>query len=141
MLMIVIVAATAVLTLGLVLHGVTAEPYQVTRDATAGPDVLATDFPSGSGPSASHAALTEIAPLVHARGVVAHSGPFPVAFSVLTSHGHTDAVLAEGRDRAPLPATPAPARGGGCTSRLSPASSSRWCPCFSSPSTIGSPSM
>lgn len=101
MLMVVIVAATAALTVGLVLHGVTAEPYQVTRDATAGPDVLATEFPSGSGPSASHAALTEIAPLVHARGVVAHSGPFPVAFPVLTAHGHTDAVLAEGRDSAP----------------------------------------
>jgi putative ABC transport system permease protein len=101
MLMVVIVAATAALTVSLVLHGVTAEPYQVTRDATAGPDVLATEFPSGSGPSASRAALTKIAPLVHARGVVAHSGPFPVAFPVLTARGHTDAVLAEGRDSAP----------------------------------------
>ena len=101
--MVVIMAATTALTVSLVLHGVTAEPYQVTRDATAGPDVLATEFPSGSGPSADHAALTQIAPLIHAHGVVAHSGPFPIAFPVLTVHGHTDAVLAEGRDSAPAP--------------------------------------
>jgi putative ABC transport system permease protein len=101
MLMVVIVAASAALTVSLILHGVTAEPYQMTRDATAGPDVLATEFPSGKGTSASRAALTKITRLVHARGVAAHSGPFSVAFPVLTAHGHTDAVLAEGRDSAP----------------------------------------
>ena len=77
MLMVVIMAATTALTVGLVLHGVTAEPYQVTRDATAGPDVLATEFPSGSGPSADHAALTQIAPLFMRAVWSAHSGPFP----------------------------------------------------------------
>ena len=41
LLLLAIVAATTTLTLGLVLHGVTDEPYQSTRAATAGPDVVA----------------------------------------------------------------------------------------------------
>ena len=36
-----ITAATATLTLGLVLHGVTSQPYQQTRAATSGPDEVA----------------------------------------------------------------------------------------------------
>ena len=36
-----ITAATATLTLGLVLHGVTSQPYQQTRAATRGPDEVA----------------------------------------------------------------------------------------------------
>ena len=36
-----ITAATAALTLGLVLHGVTSQPYQQTRAATRGPDEVA----------------------------------------------------------------------------------------------------
>ena len=48
MLVVIIAAATAALTLGLVLQGTTAHPYQGTRDATSGPDALATDFPAGS---------------------------------------------------------------------------------------------
>jgi putative ABC transport system permease protein len=95
MLVVVIVAATTALTLGLVLRGVTAHPYQTTRQATSGPDVLATDF--------SHAALAHAAPLTHARGVLRSSGPFPVAFPVLRANGHTDAVLAEGRGTGPAP--------------------------------------
>jgi putative ABC transport system permease protein len=101
MLILIIAAATATLTLGLVLQGTTAHPYQTTRDATSGPDVLATDFPGGGGAPASPVALGQIAPLARAPGVAGHSGPFPVAFPVLTIHGHTDAVLAEGRSRAP----------------------------------------
>lgn len=45
----VMTAATTVLTLGLVLGGATAHPYQATRAATAGPDVLATAFSLGGG--------------------------------------------------------------------------------------------
>ncbi len=104
MLVVIMVAATAALTLGLVLRGTTAHPYQTTRQATAGPDVLATDFPSGGGPAAGRAALGHTAPLAHAAGVTGHSGPFPVAFPVLTFDGHTDAVLAEGRSSAPAAA-------------------------------------
>ncbi len=100
MLVIVIVGATAALTLGLVLHGVTAHPYQTTREQTSGPDVIATDFGSG-GPGASRTVAGELAPIARTRGVVASSGPFPVAFPVLRANGRADAVLAEGRGTAP----------------------------------------
>ena len=56
-----------------------------------------------SGPPADHAALADVTLLTHARGVTAHSGPYPVAFPVLRVNGHTDAVLAEGRDPTPAP--------------------------------------
>jgi len=100
MLLVVIAAATTTLTLGLVLYGVTAQPYQSTRAATAGPDVVGTAFPSGSGPSASPSALAQVAPLTRAPGVTRYAGPFPVGFPVLRVGGHADAVLAEGRDPA-----------------------------------------
>lgn len=45
-----ITAATTVLTLGLILHGVTSQPYQQTRAATNGPDVVAyLSGPTGPG--------------------------------------------------------------------------------------------
>jgi ABC-type antimicrobial peptide transport system permease subunit len=100
MLLIVIMAATTALTLGLVVRGVTAQPYQVTRAATVGPDVLATAFPLNSGPPSDLAGLADVARLAHAPGVTSRSGPFPVAFPVLRANGHTDAVLAEGRNTA-----------------------------------------
>ena len=95
MLLVVITAATTALTLGLVLRGVTSQPYQITRAATAGPDVLATAFPAASGAPADRAGLADVARLTHAPGVAGHSGPFPVAFPILRAHGHADAVLAE----------------------------------------------
>ena len=101
MLLVVILAATTALTLGLVLHGVTAQPYQQTRHATAGPDVVATAFPEAGGSPSDLAGLNDVAHLAHAPGVVGFSGPFPVAFPVLRANGHADAVLAEGRASAP----------------------------------------
>ena len=101
MLVVIIMAATAALALGLLLQGTTAHPYQTTREATTGPDALATDFPSGTGAPASPAALTQIAALARTQDVDGHSGPLPVAFPVLTFNGHADAVLAEGRGNAP----------------------------------------
>ena len=101
MLVVIIAAATAALALGLLLQDTTAHPYQTTREATSGPDALATNFPSGTGAPASPAALRQIAPLVRAQDVDGHSGPLPVAFPVLTFNGHADAVLAEGRGNAP----------------------------------------
>lgn len=101
MLLVVVVAATTALTLGLVLHGVTAQPYEQTRHATAGPDVVATAFPGTSGSPTNLIGFHDVADLAHAPGVVATSGPFPVAFPVLRANGHADAVLAEGRDSAP----------------------------------------
>lgn len=100
MLLVVVLAATTALTLGLVLHGVTAHPYQQTRDATAGPDVVATAFPESSGSPTNLTGLHDVVHLAQAPGVVAYSGPFSVAFPVLRANGHADAVLAEGRDSA-----------------------------------------
>jgi len=102
MLLLAFTAATATLTLGLVLHGVTSRPYQQTRAATAGPDVEATAFPPRGGPPTDQAALASLTPLVRARGVTAHTGPYPVAFAILHAAGRTDAVLAEGRGQAPV---------------------------------------
>ena len=45
LLLLAMMAATTVLTLGLVLHGVTDDPYRSTREATAGPDVVASFAP------------------------------------------------------------------------------------------------
>ena len=97
MLVLVMVAATTALTLGLVLHGVTAHPYQTTRQQTRGPDVIATWLSSGGGAAQAQAALENVA---RAKDVVASSGPFPVAFPLLRANGHADAALAEGRGTA-----------------------------------------
>ncbi|HMJ35365.1 MAG TPA: FtsX-like permease family protein [Baekduia sp.] len=103
-----ITAATATLTLGLVLHGVVQTPYKSTRAATAGPDVVARVAPPEPGPNGtpvggSHASVNPAAlnALTRARGVVAHSGPYTLADTTLTAHGTRAAVQAEGRDVAP----------------------------------------
>ena len=69
LLLLAITAATAILTLGLALRGVISKPYQTTREATAGPDVV-TAF-GGPADAADVKALTD------ESGVVAHSGPYP----------------------------------------------------------------
>ena len=94
LLLVVIAAAMAALTLGLVLHGVTANPYAQTKAETAGPDVVASSVGYGSD-------QRRFAALADAPGVVAHGGPFPVAWPVLTAHGVTAEVMAEGREQAP----------------------------------------
>jgi predicted lysophospholipase L1 biosynthesis ABC-type transport system permease subunit len=103
-----ITAATATLTLGLVLHGVVQTPYKSTRAATAGPDVVAQVEPPEPGPNGtpvggSRASVNPAAlnALTRARGVVAHSGPYTLADTTLTAHGTRAAVQAEGRDVAP----------------------------------------
>jgi ABC-type lipoprotein release transport system permease subunit len=102
LLLVVITAAMAALTLGLLLHGVTSRPYAQTRAVTAGPDVVASSV-GYTGPSAqiSAAALSRFAALAQAPGVTAHSGPYPVAWPVLRAGGMTADVMAEGRDEAP----------------------------------------
>ena len=118
LLVLAITAATATLTLGLALHGVTNSPYQRTRAATAGPDIVAgllnlTSVPSGArlGPVPRHQTIFSntlqpskrrtqaLAALAHAAGVIAHSGPYPVAWATLRARGLTAGVAAEGRDR------------------------------------------
>jgi putative ABC transport system permease protein len=90
LLLLAITAATATLTLGLVLHGVISKPYQRTREATAGPDIVAA-YPSGA---------PGMTALTHSPGVVAHSGPYPAVAAILEAHGRTVVAQAEGRDTA-----------------------------------------
>ena len=103
-----ITAATTMLTLGLILHGVTSQPYQQTRAATNGPDVVAyLSGPTGPGEapitgqrlqSLVQAHVTE---LVRAPGVTGHSGPFPLVGALVQAHGHTAGAEAEGRQGSP----------------------------------------
>jgi putative ABC transport system permease protein len=102
LLLLAITAATTTLTLGLVLHGVTSQPYQQTRAATAGPDVVAGLFPPAPKPISS-AELTRLMALAHAPGVTGHSGPYPVTWAILRARGITGGAEAEGRDPAPAP--------------------------------------
>jgi putative ABC transport system permease protein len=73
-----IAAATAVLSLAFALNGVNTNPYQQTRAATKGPDVVAQ---SGNDPYTGVTSPADLAALValnHAKGVAAHSGPYPI---------------------------------------------------------------
>lgn len=94
LLLIAITAATVTLTLGLVLHSVASDPYQRTREATAGPDVVASVSPN-EGRSADLASLEA---LVDAPGVVGHSGPYPVTGAILEAQGQVSTAQVEGRD-------------------------------------------
>src|ERR1700730_4429060 len=96
MVFLVIAAAATTLTVALALNGVTNQPYQRTRQAAAGPDVVAVSV-QALVPVSSLASLTA------APGVIAHSGPYPTVLSVIRFRGHTVDVVAEGRDRAPAP--------------------------------------
>jgi hypothetical protein len=90
LLLVAIAAAATVLTLGLALHGVTSQPYEQTRTATRGPDVVAY---LGSAAQA--------APLTRAGGITAAAGPFPIAAAIVKFNDLTDGVEAEGRNEAP----------------------------------------
>jgi ABC-type lipoprotein release transport system permease subunit len=90
LIVIAIVAATATLTLGFALHGVsTGQSYATTRAATDGPDAVATNV--------SRSELHSYLALESDAGVTAHSGPYPVASVVLQTHGLAAGVEAEGR--------------------------------------------
>ncbi len=100
LILLVITAATATLTLGLVLSGVTSHPYLDTRAATTGPDVVA----QSSGSAKGGGSPGDLTALEHAPGVIGHSGPYPVASPGLRVNGHTvpaaSGFVAEGRDQA-----------------------------------------
>ena len=105
LLLLAITAATAILTLGLALRGVISKPYQTTREATAGPDIV-TAF-GGPADAADVKALTD------ETGVAAHSGPFPVVATQLEANGRTVVAQAEGRDTAAAAVDqPKPTKGG-----------------------------
>ena len=115
LLLLAIAAGAATLTLGLSLRGTTDNPYARTRAVTNGPDVVASVFPgnsNASGPTASvkpggsntpragagEAAATPLLPLEHASGVVAHSGPYPVTWTLLQIGHTTGSAEVEGRN-------------------------------------------
>jgi ABC-type lipoprotein release transport system permease subunit len=87
LLLLAIMAATTTLTLGLVLHGVTNDPYRSTRDATAGPDVVASV--AGDPWMEQPADLAGLEALADAPGVIDRSGPYPVIGAGLETDGVT----------------------------------------------------
>ncbi len=92
LLVLAITAATATLSLGLVLHGVTNQPYRQTRAATRGPDVVAQvgrlfPGPGGPGPSRKAQIAAQVRTLTHAPGVTGFSGPYPVGSAVVRVRG------------------------------------------------------
>jgi ABC-type lipoprotein release transport system permease subunit len=105
MVFLVIAAAATTLTVAFALSGVTNKPYQQTRLATAGPDVIAIEGggPGSAQPMSSVQLAAAVASLTKAPGVIAHSGPYPAAYSAVRFQGHTVDVVAEGRDQAPAP--------------------------------------
>jgi putative ABC transport system permease protein len=97
-LLLAITAAATTLTLGIVLHGITSGPYERTRAATAGPDIVAI---VGPGQSANEPAdRANLVPLAKAHGVTASSGSYPVLGMTLRANGYTVPAMAEGRDQA-----------------------------------------
>ncbi len=115
LLLLAIAAGATTLTLGLALRGTTDNPYARTRAVTNGPDVVATFLTAGStapGPTTTAkpganqppvsgvTGTTPLMPLVHASGVVAHSGPFPVEWRVFRTDHTTGSVEVEGRSAA-----------------------------------------
>jgi putative ABC transport system permease protein len=90
LLVVAIAVATATLTMALALNGVTSHPYAATRAATKGPDVVAYLTSAAQAKS-----------LIHASGVAASSGPYPVASATIRFGGRSADVFAEGRAVAP----------------------------------------
>jgi putative ABC transport system permease protein len=110
LLLLAITAATGVLSLGLVLHGVASQPYLQTRAVTSGPDVVANlgglaGHISKKGQSQAtipaQVVAAQVKALTHARGVSGYSGPYPVASALLRAGGITAAAEVIGRTQAP----------------------------------------
>ncbi|GAA3820429.1 hypothetical protein GCM10022226_46020 [Sphaerisporangium flaviroseum] len=105
LLLLAIMAATTTLTLGLVLRDAAGDPYQSTREATSGPDVVASVGQSSK--------LSGLEKLAGAPGVIDHSGPYPVVSAKLQASDRTSDVQAVGRDAAPTSVDqPEPTQGG-----------------------------
>jgi putative ABC transport system permease protein len=116
LLLLAITAASATLTMGLVLHGVTTNPYARTRAATKGPDVVALlgqggitvspgpkgGLTSASGPHASLPLGAQVKALLQAPGVTGHSGPFLEAGAIIRIRGIAVPIQVQGRGLAPV---------------------------------------
>jgi ABC-type lipoprotein release transport system permease subunit len=100
LLLLAVTAASTTLTLGLVLHGITTGPYEGTRAATAGPDIVAIAGP-GEDANQRPSVPADLTGLTKKPGVTASSGPFPVLGMALRVNGITVPAMAEGRDQAP----------------------------------------
>jgi ABC-type lipoprotein release transport system permease subunit len=98
LLLLAIMAATTTLTLGLVMYEAGSEPYQRTREATAGPDVIASVGPDEF--DGTPADLASLEALTDAPDVVGHGGPYPMIGAELEASGGTAGVWAQGRDPA-----------------------------------------
>jgi ABC-type antimicrobial peptide transport system permease subunit len=85
LLVVAIAAATATLTMAFALNGVDANPFQQTKAATKGPDVVGQSSPITN--VTSPADLAALVALNHAKGVEAHGGPYPMATAVMRSTG------------------------------------------------------
>jgi putative ABC transport system permease protein len=100
-----VTAATAILTLGLALHGVTSQPYQQTRAATKGPDVVAyLGAPHGqrvTGRTLQARVQAQAGKLARASGVTSSSGPYPLAGALVGANGRTAGAEVEGRGESP----------------------------------------
>jgi putative ABC transport system permease protein len=96
-----IAVATATLTMVFALNGVDSNPFQQTKAATKGPDIVAQSSPDTKGSPTTNvtspADLTALVALNHAKGVAAHSGPYPMATAVMGSTG----IVAEVEGRQP----------------------------------------
>lgn len=91
-----IATTTTTLTLALALHWVTDSPFARTRAATKGPDVAGLFEPGFHGNVGTY---QQFVALRRASGVLASSGPYPIASLELSARGHLVRVHAEGRDR------------------------------------------
>ena len=88
------VAATT-MTIGLLLHGQTAAPYAETRALTAGPDVVATQFPSGRNLDAVDRA--RLAAVARNPEVLTSSPVLPTTWTSIRIHGTTGVAQVQGR--------------------------------------------
>jgi putative ABC transport system permease protein len=99
LLVLAIMAATTMLTLGLALQGITDDPYERTRDATAGADVVASVGPLDVAPGrALPVDPARLEALADAPGVAEHSGPYPATTAELEADGVRAEAWAVGRD-------------------------------------------
>jgi ABC-type antimicrobial peptide transport system permease subunit len=103
LLVVAIAVATATLTMAFALNGVNSNPYQQTQAATNGPDVVAQTANNPYTGVTSPADLAALVALNHAKGVAAHSGPYPIVGAtgpvgpVMRSAGLVVSVGVEGR--------------------------------------------
>ncbi|MEU4230161.1 FtsX-like permease family protein [Nonomuraea sp. NPDC026600] len=97
MLLLSITAATAALALGLSLSGVTEAMYHQTRQATAGPDLVAVSA------GADRTALSALTSLMDNPEVSAHNGPYRIVQTPLTAGGVKAQAVAHGVSATPGP--------------------------------------